>query len=131
MEFTREQMEKAKACKTLGEFKDLAKAEGLNLTDEEAKTYFNATRGGELTDDELNAVAGGSKWKPIWENHYNVNCPFCGTGIHIIVKKFEKPGQYKFNWTPTICSCGALIDYSDERFDLTFSKNGERRTVKL
>ena len=61
MEFSKEQIEKAKNCKTIEEFKSLAKAEGLNLTEEEAKKYFQATRVGELNDDELNAIAGGGK----------------------------------------------------------------------
>ena len=61
MEFTTEQIEKARNCKSLEEFKSLAKAEGLELSDEEANEYFNVTRGGELSDEELSAVAGGGK----------------------------------------------------------------------
>lgn len=44
-ELSPEQLEKAKACKTTEEFVALAKAEGV-----------------ELTDDELDAVSGGIDW---------------------------------------------------------------------
>ena len=59
MDFSKEQIEKAKSCKTLEELKEFAKNEGIEISDEKAKQYFAATHCGELNDDELNAVAGG------------------------------------------------------------------------
>ena len=64
MDFTKEQIQKAKNCKTLDDFKALAKQEGLELSEEEASEYFDATRTGELSDDELIAIAGGCKNPP-------------------------------------------------------------------
>ena len=58
-ELTKEQVAKAMACKTAEELMALAKAEGFDLTKEEAEAYM-----AELTDVELDAntlkhVAGG------------------------------------------------------------------------
>ena len=52
---------KAKEAKSVEELIALAKENGIELTEEDAKMYFeqlNAKKG-ELSDDELDAVAGG------------------------------------------------------------------------
>ena len=58
-ELTKEQIQKAMACKTVEELMELAKAEGFAITKDEAEAYF-----AELSDIELDAktlknVAGG------------------------------------------------------------------------
>lgn len=86
MEFSKDQIEKAKQCKTVEEFKELAKAEGLNLSQEEIEKYFDATHTGELNDDELTAVAGGTKYSS------GIDGP---NGFHkyVIVTLYNKPGE--------------------------------------
>lgn len=65
MELNNEMLEKAKTAKSAEELLELAKANGVNLTEEEAKTYFNQlNKSGELADDELDNVAGGAGCKP-------------------------------------------------------------------
>ena len=60
MQFTNEQMQKAKQAKTAQELLSIAKANGIELTEEQAKRYFaELHRDGELSDDELTAVVGG------------------------------------------------------------------------
>ena len=60
MNFTQEQLTKAKAAKSVEELLALAKENGLELTEEEAKNYFEQWhKEGELADEELNNVAGG------------------------------------------------------------------------
>ena len=62
MTFTNEQLIKAKSAKTAEELLALAKASGIELTEEQAKTYFaELNKTGELSDDELTSVAGGDK----------------------------------------------------------------------
>ena len=132
MEFSKEQIEKARSCKTLEEFKELAKAEGLKLSEEEAENYFAMTREGELTDDELTSVAGGAKgekWIPIRTRYLRRECPFCG---HHLEMKAEilvssKTGQRDKRLTPNKCPCGADIDYSWTTNNYVFRKNGEIR----
>ena len=54
-------IEKAKAAKNAEELLELAKANGVEMTADEAKTYFEQLnpKSGELSDDDLDAVAGG------------------------------------------------------------------------
>ena len=61
MNFNQEMIEKAKAAKTAEELLEIAKAGGVEMTADEAKTYFAQLnpKSGELDDDELDNVAGG------------------------------------------------------------------------
>ena len=59
---TPEMIEKAKAAKSAEELLEIAKANGVELTAEEAATYFAQLnpKSGELDDDDLDSVAGGA-----------------------------------------------------------------------
>lgn len=60
MELTKEMMEKAKAAKSAAELLELAKAEGIEMTAEEAEMRFaELNKKGELSDEELDNVSGG------------------------------------------------------------------------
>ena len=58
-ELSREQIEKAMACETVEELMALAKAEGIELTKEEAEAYFDELSEYELKDGDLKHIAGG------------------------------------------------------------------------
>ena len=59
-EFTKELTEKAKTAKNAEELAEMAKAEGIEMTAEEAeKVYAELNKRGELADEELDNVAGG------------------------------------------------------------------------
>ena len=62
MELTKEMIEKAKAAKSAEELLELAKAENIELTAEQAaKAFAKLNKSGELSDEELdNVAAGGS-----------------------------------------------------------------------
>ena len=61
MTFTNEQITKAKAAKSAEELIVLAKENGMEMTDDEAKKYFaELNKEGELSDEELNNVSGGA-----------------------------------------------------------------------
>ena len=71
---------KAKAAKSVEELLELAKASNVELSDEQAKEYFaklNPTKG-ELSDDELDDVAGGGCLAE--EERY---CPNCQTRLEM------------------------------------------------
>ena len=54
-------MEQLKAAKSAEELLDIAKANGKELTAEQAKTLFDGLHGGgELSDEDLDKVAGGA-----------------------------------------------------------------------
>ena len=57
-----EMIEKAKVAKSAEELLEIAKANGVDMTADEAKTYFAQLnpKSGELDDDDLDNVAGGA-----------------------------------------------------------------------
>ncbi len=59
--FTSEMIEKARAAKSADELLALAKENNVEMTEESAKAYFEQLHpaSGELSDDELDNVAGG------------------------------------------------------------------------
>jgi predicted DNA-binding protein len=59
IELTKEQVAKAMACKTAEELMATAKAEGIELTKEEAEAYLAEMDDVELDSDTLKQVAGG------------------------------------------------------------------------
>ena len=61
MELTKELVAKAKEAKNPEELMALAKENGIGLTEEEAKAYFDRLhpQTGELSDNELDNVLGG------------------------------------------------------------------------
>ena len=65
---TPELLEKAKQAKTPEELATLAKENGIEMTPESAKAYFDQLyQAGELGDDELDSVAGGRKCGTIYK----------------------------------------------------------------
>ena len=87
MEMNRDLIAKAKAAKTVGELMALAKENGTELTEESAKAYFEQLhpKTGELSDEELDNVAGGCS--PSAPPKYHVGD---------YVKYYY---QYEFTWT--------------------------------
>ena len=65
MELSEELIAKAKGTKTPEELAALAKESSIDLTEEEAKAYFEQLhpKTGELSDDELDNVSGGCHTK--------------------------------------------------------------------
>ena len=60
-ELSREQIENAMACETAEELMEVAKAEGYELTKDEAEAYMAEMGDVELDSDALKQVAGGGK----------------------------------------------------------------------
>ena len=58
-ELTKEQIEKAMQCKTADELMALIKAEGYDITKEEAEAYFSEISDMELDNEKLKNIAGG------------------------------------------------------------------------
>ena len=62
-ELTKELVEKAVQCKDVTELITLAKAEGIDLTQEEAEAYMSEIDDLELDSTQLRSVAGGVCYK--------------------------------------------------------------------
>ena len=72
---TPELIAKAKAAKSAEELLALAKDNNMELTEEEAKTYFEQLNAnGIVSDDELDVVAGGCG-----DDEYILKCRGCGS----------------------------------------------------
>ena len=61
-ELTKEQIQKAMACETAEELMEMAKAQGIDLTKEEAEAYLAEMDDFELDGTNLKNVAGGDCW---------------------------------------------------------------------
>ena len=59
-ELTREQVEKAMSCKTAEELMALAKAQGIELTKEEAESYLAELEDFELDGDAATLTSAGA-----------------------------------------------------------------------
>ena len=92
--FTPELIAKAKATKSAEELLELAKENGIELTEEEAKTCFEQLHtNGAVSDDDLDAVAGGGSLCAFFEAFFRLKtkingntCPNCEEKTN----KFEK-----------------------------------------
>ena len=128
MNFTQEQLAKAKAAKSAEELIALAKENGMEMTDDEAKKYFaELHKEGELSDDELNNVSGGCGKEVEDKKVYQFICPFCHT-----------MGQYDltfYKYSPTLqdprncAGCGASVVVFDSTMNAKFTKDGESISV--
>ena len=95
--FNAEMIEKAKAAKSAEELLELAKANGMEITADEAATYFAqlGPKSGELNDNDLDAVAGGgcNDDERQRENEdkviHTIVCPKCGETY----AEFQKTGM--------------------------------------
>ena len=106
-----EMIAKAKEAKSVEELLALAKANNVELTEEEAKAYFAQLnpKSGALDDDELDAVAGGGCETTVDGKKYTVVTNGC--------KCFT--GQYLCNVGVTIGNLGKTY------FELTIRTDNE------
>jgi hypothetical protein len=95
--FTPELIKAAKAAKSVEELFELAKANNVEITEEEAKTYFTQLNaGGEIADDELDAVAGGNDDNDCFsdgedeESDSSEPCPKCGKHNTIPIPNMQR-----------------------------------------
>lgn len=92
--FTPEIIEKAKRAKSAEELTALAKENGIELTEDEAKEYFERlNKSDELSDEELDNVAGGGcggggpQYAPS-------RCRYCGGRLGRCINKKTKETWY-------------------------------------
>ena len=85
--YTPELIAKARAAKSAEELFELAKANEMKITEEDAKLYFaQLNANGAVADDELDAVAGGGSCPGGDDEEdegssssgtYKFHCPYC------------------------------------------------------
>ena len=59
MKLTQEMIEKVKLAKSADELLEIAKANNIEMTSDEAQTYFEQINANKLDDDLLEGVSGG------------------------------------------------------------------------
>ena len=119
--FNAEMIEKAKTVKSAEELLELAKASNVEMTADEAATYFAQleVKGGELADDELDGVAGGyacssGRVGDTVRVTSGETCSTCGSDIGI-VEKWGTLGD-----RVVLCkTCNKVIGFEG---DITFKK---------
>ena len=123
---TTEMIEKAKAAKSAEELLELAKANGVEMTADEAATYFaqlNPTSG-ELSDDDLDAVAGGACARTEQANNAqdavsNMPCPRCGA-----VGEWALLHKFKDNTDFYCANCKVIVwTYAEENNSILHTNN--------
>ena len=110
-----EMIEKAKAAKSAEELLELAKANGVEMTADEAATYFAQLnpKSGELDDDELDAVSGGACSND-GDSHI---CPNCNAVLNNAISSQD---TMKFKCP----SCNAeFASYAKEGFSVLHAVN--------
>ena len=92
MELNKESLAKAKEMKTPEEILAFAKENGMEMTDESAKAYFEIIhpKAGELADAELDNVSGGASSQVPGRT-----CPHCGKFIPKTITELLTQGHLR------------------------------------
>ena len=128
MTFTNEQLTKAKTAKSAEELIAMAKESGIEMAEDEAKKYFaELNKQGELTDDELTSVAGGSKGEDMHPSFtFEITnkdgiCPVCGANMTFVDHITTKSGRSSY--FVYYCPEG------DVNFHMSFTSDGYAYTL--
>lgn len=101
-EFNTELMKKVEAAASPEEILAIAKDNNIKLTQEQANAYFEKMhKTGELSDDELDNVAGGGCGNQTQEVTDPICCPICGSHS---VKKYSTDSAS--------CNCCGFCEYA-------------------
>ena len=117
MNVSTELLEKAKAAKSAEELLAMAKAESVELTEEQAeKAFAELHKSGELSDDELDNVAGGCGGEEIPEPKYKEGdlvwisggfaCHTCGLYRAFKVTEVHRSPVGKHTYSVACPDCG-------------------------
>ena len=103
MNITQEQTKKAMNAKSAEEILAIAKAEGIEMTEDEAKRVFTVLhKEGSLSDDELDAIAGGKGELDVKDYH----CIICGGDLvynSYLCSGYDSAGHYYLHYGCTKC----------------------------
>ena len=116
--FTPEMIEKAKAANSAEQILEIAKANNIEMTSDEASTYFAQLnpKSGEISDDDLDSVAGGCgnrderlSVRDIVRVTSGQTCDKCGSNIG----RVDMTGAYGFQWGVCCTNCKNSIFVGD------------------
>lgn len=118
-DFNAEMIQKAKGAKTAHELYELAKSEGINITADEAVTYFAQLnpKSSELSDSELVNVSGGGCGDnlPLYRNYSMVQEFFCTSCFRVYPASKCKVIHYEAQDDVAYCpDCNGEVYPTDE-----------------
>ena len=124
---SKEMIEKAKGAKSAEELLELAKANGVEMTEGEAATYFAQldTKSFELGDDDLDAVAGGGCHDDARQREneekviHTIVCPKCGDVGNWSVYQTCQGG---YVWICNNCKVRGVLEESDHYSEMHTSR---------
>ena len=117
MNISKELIEKAKTAKTAEELLAMAKAENIEMTAEDAaKAFAKMNKNGELSDEELDNVAGGCGKEEIPEPKYKIGdmvissrgfpCHTCGIYRDFQITEVHRSPDGKHTYSIACPECG-------------------------
>ena len=117
MQFSKELIEKAKSAKSAEELLEMAKAENVELTEEQAEQAFaELHKTGEIADEELDNVAGGCGKEEIPEPKYKIGdmvissrgfpCHTCGIYRDFQITEVHRSPDGKHTYSIACPECG-------------------------
>ena len=122
--FTPELIAKAKTAKSPEELLEFAKANGVEMTEEEAKTYFEQIHAnGTVSDDDLTAVTGGGDCFTDHEDYANLTyglkdrvrilngnrCPKCHSDCGVVVASASGSSRSTAPYSVMCTNCSVII----------------------
>ena len=118
-DFNAEMIQKAKGAKSACELLELAKAEGIDITADEAATFFAQLNpeSSELADDELDGVSGGGCGDdlPLYRNYTMVQEFFCTSCFRVYPASKCKVIHYEAQDDKAFCpDCKGEVYPADE-----------------
>ena len=121
---TPEMIDKAKAAKSAEELLEIAKANGVELTAEEVKTYFEQIHANStISDDDLTAVTGGGDCFTDNEDSANLTygakdrvrilngnrCPKCHSDCGVVVANASGSSRSSAPYSVMCTGCSVII----------------------
>ena len=121
MNITKELLEKAKTAKSAEELLEMAKAENIELTEEQAaKAFAELNKIGELSDEELDNVAGGGGGRPPkFSRNYRVSHK--GSDGKEVYGTVVRIGQEKYYYVYYVVDDGETTEKIYEESELTLA----------
>ena len=120
MNISKELLEKAKTAKSAEELLELAKAENVELTEEEAaKAFEELNRNGEISDEELDNVAGGGCGGKTPKFSVNDRVSHKGNGGKEVYGTVVRIGEEKYYYVYYVVDDGETAENAYDASELT------------
>ncbi|MGN0619861.1 MAG: Nif11-like leader peptide family RiPP precursor [Ruminiclostridium sp.] len=120
MNISKELLEKAKTAKSAEELLEMAKAENIDITEEEAaKAFAELNKTGELSDEELDNVSGGGCGGIAPKFNINDRVSHKGSGGKEVYGRVVRIGREKYFYVYYVIDDGETTEKAYDGTELT------------